>query len=136
MKLNEQEEGLFDLILRGEMKNSYEENVELYEKVEFGLHISRVSSLNLVFPDVLLVRVGPILRRREASDGLVIFSGSGEVIRELVDLWLNGDLIELAVRIERSWRCYLRCNGKILERTCEEDKASTTKCCEHLRNEC
>ena len=42
----------------------------------------------------------------------------------------------LLVRIDESWQCIMRCNGEILEQTCEEEKRATVACCFALRERC
>ena len=55
---------------------------------------------------------------------------------EAFSAFRDGVFPYLLIRIEDSWQCVIRCNGEIMENTCDEDGISTAKCCSELRKLC
>lgn len=135
MKLNEREESIFDQILRGELPNNLAKFHDLYEKVEISLSLSS-SEVQLTILDSEFQDFALVMRSSGRGRGMVIFTNDSTLTEQLVTLWSRSIINSISVRVERSWKCYIKCNGSIFDSICDEDSISTKKCQTHLRRKC
>ena len=135
MKLDENEERVFDEIIRGEKDYNYEEYRELFEKVEIGFSFL-VDEFPFPFDFRPFARFPYTDPPEPEEAGLVIFTGNAKTTERIVRYWRQGFIRSLSVRVKRSWRCYLSCNNKTWSEVCNEDRASTSSCVIGLQRKC
>ena len=136
MKLNEFEESVIHDFVMGSTDSIPSRYDDILSKVELGVQIDQAiefGSAGVAGVDGL---DSPAFSLRPAGTALLIFTQDAELARSVLVAFKERLIRTLTVRIERSWRCYVHCGDRIIEKTCEEDKASTEACCDGLRSEC
>ncbi|WP_299945246.1 hypothetical protein [uncultured Ruegeria sp.] len=137
MKLNDFEESIIHDFIMGETDAIPEEYNEILTKAELGVQITERIDFE-VDARRLGLESGPSPAFTIAPKGiaLLIFAQNAELAREVLVAFKKSVFSTLTLRVERSWRCYIHCSDRIIEKTCEEDKESTEACCIELRDSC
>ena len=136
MKLNEfEEQVIHEYIMFG--IRPYNDNFDhVLEKAELGIRLS--TSIDFSFGDQIEIGARGLnaFSLRPKQTALMIMTQDATLALDVLNAFRDGLLRSLTVRVERSWRCYIHCGDRVIEKTCEEDKASTENCCDELRKLC
>ncbi|WP_171205322.1 hypothetical protein [Ruegeria sp. HKCCA0235A] len=137
MKLNEFEESIVHEFIMGFTDLIPDEYDDILAKAELGIQIKRPVEFEIEDVRLGIVRgASPVFSLRPKGTALLIFTQDAHLARSVLVAFRKNVIQTLTVRVERSWRCYIQCGDRIIEKTCEEDKDSTEACCNSLRDQC